>query len=184
MKKALLVVDLVNSFRPGWELPVGGMDDIIEPINRLMASGDYDVIVVVGEWHPHDHCSFARWGRHGEAGTPGAEFHPDLNLRFASMILRKGMDGDVDCTSAFASHVDAKGVRRETGLDGYFRAIGVTDVDCCGVALEVCVTDSGMDSASRGYRTRVLRSLTRSIDQANDADTIAKLRATGVNVVA
>jgi nicotinamidase/pyrazinamidase len=183
VKRALGVIDLINSFRPGWDLPVDGMDEIIKLVNEIMESGHYDVIVLVCDWHPKEHCSFVVWKRHGEAGTPGAEFHPDLNLLFADMILRKGTDVDVDCTSAFASHIDASGMRRETGLDGYLRSLGVTDIDFCGVALEVCVADSAVDGVARGYRTRVLRSCTRSINPANDVATIAKLKATGVKII-
>ena len=60
---ALIVVDMQVDFCPGGALAVAGGDDIVAPINALMA--DFDAVVLTQDWHPADHASFA-------ANHPGA----------------------------------------------------------------------------------------------------------------
>lgn len=183
MKKALLIVDVLPDFMPGGVLPVTGGDEIVEPINAAMASGEYAVVVAVKEGHPVDHCSFTVFGRHGVAGTPGAELHPGLNRACINAIFQKGMDKDIECMSAFASEPDAKGIRHDTGMSAYLRALDVTHVDVVGLVYELCDKKTALDSAARGFVTRLLKSCTRSLNPANDAAVTAELEAAGVAVV-
>ena len=53
----LLVVDLQDDFCPGGALPVPDGDQVVAPINRLMAA--FEHFVVTQDWHPRNHSSFA-----------------------------------------------------------------------------------------------------------------------------
>ncbi|MFV0408304.1 MAG: nicotinamidase, partial [Paracoccus sp. (in: a-proteobacteria)] len=64
MPKAWIVIDAQVDFCPGGRLAVEGGDQIISPINDLMA--DYDAVVLTQDWHPDNHSSFAD-------NHPGAE---------------------------------------------------------------------------------------------------------------
>ena len=55
--RALIVVDLQVDFCPGGALAVAGGDEIVGPVNALMA--EHDAVVLTQDWHPADHSSFA-----------------------------------------------------------------------------------------------------------------------------
>eukprot|EP01035_Chromulina_nebulosa_P048077 gene48077-65214_t len=59
MSKALLLVDIQNGFCPGGNLAVPDGDAVVPIANRLIESGDYDLIVASQDWHPANHGSFA-----------------------------------------------------------------------------------------------------------------------------
>ena len=135
MGKALIVIDMQPDFCPGGRLAVAGGDEIVAPINDLMA--DFDAVVLTQDWHPHDHMSFAEnhpgaaafsvidmpygpqvlWPSHCVIGTPGAAFHPSLAVDCADMVIRKGFRPQVDSYSAFFENDH----RTPTGLAGYLR---------------------------------------------------------------
>src|SRR6185437_14343209 len=115
----LLVVDIQNDFCPGGALAIAGGDAVIEPIHRI--SSVFQHIILTQDWHPANHTSFAAnhpgkkvydsirlnygeqtlWPTHCVQGTHGAEFHRDLNLPKAELVLRKGFHVDIDSYSAF-----------------------------------------------------------------------------------
>lgn len=178
MTRALIVVDMQVDFCPGGALAVQGGDDIIAPINALMA--DYDTVVLTQDWHPADHQSFADnhpgaapfsqtemsygpqvlWPAHCVIGTKGAEFHPALNTTIAQMILRKGFRRDIDSYSAFFENDHETG----TGLKGYLRGRGISDVTFVGLAHDYCVAWSAIDAAKLGFTATVIESACRAID--------------------
>lgn len=182
-KRALIIVDPTNDFMPDGSLPVKGGNEIIPLLNDLMDEIDYDFIVVTQDWHPENHCSFKKWPVHCVLGTKGAEIHQGLNLNKVDLILRKGKDSDVDYHSAFYSEVDSKEKRRTTGLAQMLKALKIDQVDVTGLAFEVCVKLTALDSQSEGFKTRVLKAYTRSIFPINDTKNIKKMEDLGVEVV-
>jgi nicotinamidase/pyrazinamidase len=176
--EALIVVDLQNDFCPGGALAVEGGHEIVGTVNRLLR--EFAVKVLTQDWHPVDHTSFAGnhpgsepfsmiempygpqvlWPTHCVQSTAGAAFHPGLMTDPADMILRKGFRAEIDSYSAFFDndHTTA------TGLEGYLRTRGVTDLTFVGLALDFCVAWSAIDAAKLGFRTRVIESACRAID--------------------
>ena len=157
MKKILLIVDVQNDFCPGGSLACPDGDKIVSEINRLINEEEWDLVIATQDWHPRGHCSFAPthgvdpftvpedycdmvWPVHCEAGTYGAELHGDLDQTKINLIVRKGLDKDVDSYSAFA---DNNG-ENPTVLKKFI------DLDCvlyvCGIATEVCVKHTVMDA--------------------------------------
>ena len=68
-------------------------------------------------------------------GTPGADFHKDLKIPHAELIIRKGYRKQMDSYSAF---YEADG-KATTGLAGYVRDRGFRQVFLVGLATDFCV---------------------------------------------
>lgn len=194
---ALIVIDVQNDFCPGGALAVADGDAIVARINALM--DDFQVRVLTQDWHPANHSSFAAnhpgaapftltempygpqvlWPVHCVQGTPGAAFHMDLRTDPADLIIRKGFRAAIDSYSAFFEN-DHK---TPTGLDGYLKSRGVTDLTLVGLATDFCVAYSAIDAAGLGFKVTVLEGACRAIDlNGSLADARAKMRAAGVQL--
>jgi nicotinamidase/pyrazinamidase len=174
----LVVVDVQNDFCPGGALAVPDGDAVVPEINRLVA--EYAHVVVTQDWHTPGHSSFASqhegrqpfdtieapygpqvlWPDHCVQGTPGAEFHPDLDWTKAELLIRKGFRREVDSYSAFFENDH----RTPTGLGGYLRERGFTRVVLAGLATDFCVHFSAMDARKLGFEVRVIERACRGID--------------------
>ena len=193
---ALIVIDIQNDFCPGGALAVAAGDAIIPRVNALMA--EFPVTVLTQDWHPADHASFAEnhpgaapfsqidmpygaqtlWPAHCVQGTPGAAFHPGLRTD-ADLILRKGFRRAIDSYSAFFENDRST----PTGLAGYLRERGITQVTLVGLALDFCVGWSAIDAAKLGFSTRVLEGACRAIDlNGSLAAARAEMLAAGVGL--
>jgi nicotinamidase/pyrazinamidase len=198
----LLIVDVQPDFLPGGALPVAGGDEILPGVRALMTSDRFARCVATQDWHPPDHVSFASqhpgrkpmdvirlygreqvlWPDHCVQGTRGAELHPDLPWARASAIVRKGTDRDRDSYSAFRNNWGPDGHRTPTGLAGYLREIGATDVHVCGLARDVCCKWTAEDAAEAGFRVHFRWDLTRSVDPSADDRLRDDLTARGVRL--
>lgn len=178
MSKALIVIDVQNDFCPGGALAVPEGDEIVGPINALM--GEFQTVILTQDWHPAGHSSFASshdgkspyettempygtqvlWPDHCVQGSSGAEFHADLNLTRADMIIRKGFNPAIDSYSAFFENDQST----PTGLDGYLRTRGISELVMVGLATDFCVNFSALDAAKLGYQVTVQMDLCRAID--------------------
>ena len=183
MTTALLVIDIQNDFCPGGALAVAEGDQIIPRVNALM--DQYDVVVATQDWHPADHKSFASnhdavpfsitempygpqvlWPDHCIQGSKGAEFHKDLDIKKADLIIRKGFRPEIDSYSAFFEN-DKTTV---TGLAGYLKERGVTEVHLVGLATDFCVYYSAIDAVAQGFDATVLIDCCRAIDLDGSLD--------------
>jgi len=174
----LVVVDLQNDFMPGGALAVPRGDEVVPLVNRLAVR--FDNIVLTQDWHPRRHISFASshpgkkpfetlqlsygsqvlWPDHCVQGTPGAVFHPDLNLTKAQLVIRKGHHADIDSYSAFLE-ADR---RTATGLAGYLRERKLEKLYVCGLATDFCVAWTALDARAAGFDTTVIENACRAID--------------------
>jgi nicotinamidase/pyrazinamidase len=199
---ALVVVDLQPDFLPGGALAVGGGDEILQPIARLMETGPFAIIVATQDWHPPGHLSFASshpdhapldvielygrpqvlWPDHCVQGTAGAELVGGMPWTRVSAIVRKGADPRVDSYSTFRNNWDPDGNRPPTGLAGFLKERGIHDVVLCGLARDYCVKWSAEDAAGAGFRTIALLDLSRAVDPASDADVLRDLQRAGVEI--
>jgi nicotinamidase/pyrazinamidase len=98
-------------------------------------------------------------------------------------IIRKGTDPRVDSYSGLRNNWDARGERPPTGLTGYLRDRGVTQITVCGLARDYCVKWTAEDAADAGFAVRFLWDLTRPVDPASDARVRADLQSRGVTLV-
>jgi len=194
----LVVTDPQNDFCPGGALAVPGGDAVMPVINRLAAR--FAHVIVTQDWHPVGHVSFASshpgrrpfetialgygeqilWPDHCVQGSPGAEFHPALEIPHAELIIRKGYHAAIDSYSAFREN-DRK---TPTGLAGYLRERGFERVTLCGLATDFCVCFSALDSHEAGFETTVALDACRAIDADGSlGSALAAMREAGVGFV-
>src|SRR3954471_13534684 len=97
--KALVIVDVQNDFCEGGSLAVPGGSAVAQAISDYVATTgtQYDHVVATKDFHvsPGHHFSdepdyFQSWPRHCVAGTPGAEFHPQLDTPRVEAVFAKG----------------------------------------------------------------------------------------------
>ncbi|MFD0975475.1 bifunctional nicotinamidase/pyrazinamidase [Salinimicrobium gaetbulicola] len=168
--KTLIIVDAQIDFMPGGALEVKGGDQIIPVINNILSK--FDLVVATQDWHPEDHKSFAinhqgksefevidlngleqkLWPPHCIQGSPGAEFHAELNAKPVEAIFRKGMDVEIDSYSGFYDN----GHRKSTGLAGYLKDKGTEDLYFCGLAADICVYYTLLDALRLGFSATLI----------------------------
>ena len=190
----LLIVDLQKDFLPGGALAVPQGEQVIPVANRLIPS--YEHVVATQDWHPAGHSSFAStheaepmsmmqmpygpqvlWPDHCIQGSTGAQFHPDLTVDRADLIIRKGFNPEIDSYSAFFENDHTT----PTGLEGYLRTRGIDRLTLVGLATDFCVNYSAVDAAKLGFRVTVIESLCRAIDFDGSLDAArAQMRNAGV----
>ena len=174
----LIVVDVQNDFCPGGRLAVPKGDEVVPLVNRLAQR--FTHVVLTQDWHPDRHESFASvhpgkkpfdvislaygpqvlWPDHCIQGSPGAEFHPGLQIPHAALVLRKGHRRNIDSYSAFYEN-DHKTV---TGLAGYLRERGLKRIVLAGLAFDFCVRYSAEDASREGFQVTVIEDACRGID--------------------
>jgi nicotinamidase/pyrazinamidase len=184
----LIVVDVQNDFCPGGKLAVPGGDEVVHIINRL-AHGFKDV-VLTQDWHPAGHSSFASshpgktpfetimmpygpqtlWPDHCIQNSPGAEFHKDLDIPHAELIVHKGFHKDIDSYSAFFENDRTTA----TGLGAYLKERSFTKVVIVGLAFDYCVRYSAEDARKLGFDTEVIEAACRAIDLHGSAEATRK----------
>jgi len=195
--KALIVVDIQNDFCPGGALAVAGGDEIVPLVNRMIAG--FEHVVLTQDWHPDGHSSFASthagrqafetvampygpqtlWPDHCVQGTEGADFHPGLDRTKAQMVIRKGFRGAIDSYSAFFENDHAT----PTGLAGYLRERGLSDLTFVGLATDFCVAYSALDAVRAGFSATVTLDACRAIDLGGSlADMTQKMAQAGVTL--
>ncbi len=193
---ALLMIDIQNDFCPGGALAVDDGDAVVPISNALQER--FQVRVLTQDWHPGDHSSFAAnhegpepfslidmpygpqvlWPTHCVIGSKGSEFHPDLEINRADMIIRKGFRAAIDSYSAFFEN-DKK---TETGLAGYLRERGTSEVYLVGLATDFCVCYSALDAVKQGFAATVITDGCRGIDLDGSLDAaMAQMRDAGVD---
>jgi nicotinamidase/pyrazinamidase len=174
----LLVVDVQNDFCPGGALPVREGNEVVPIVNKL--SRHFAHVVLTQDWHCAGHLSFASahpgkkplervelsygqqilWPDHCIGGTPGAAFHPDLDVAHCELILRKGFRSEIDSYSAFFENDH----RTATGLGGYLHERGLMRLFLAGLATDFCVAYSARDARRLGFEVTVIEEACRGID--------------------
>jgi nicotinamidase/pyrazinamidase len=195
---ALLVVDVQNDFCPGGSLAVAEGDEIIPLINEL--TQHFDHVICTQDWHPAGHLSFASshegknpfdtieltygeqilWPEHCVQGTSGADFHPDLDLKMANLIIRKGFRKEIDSYSAFFENDH----ETPTGLTGYLRECKIDMLFIAGLATDFCVHWSAVDGREQGFEVFVIDDASRGIDSDGSMrHALTRMRESGTELV-
>ena len=182
--KALLVVDIQNDFCPGGALAVPDGDTIVPTVNKLI--DQFDTVIQTQDWHPAGHHSFASshdgkdpydtvemdygtqvlWPNHCVQGSEGAEFHPDLNTTKTQVVIRKGFRKSIDSYSTFYENDN----ETPTGLTGYLRDRGITDLYTVGLATDFCVKWSILDGIKEGFSMYIVEDAVKGIDLNGSLD--------------
>jgi len=175
---ALLIIDVQNDFCEGGALAVPDGASIIPLINSLIPK--FDAVIQSQDWHPDGHHSFASthngktpydtvkmdygtqvlWPEHCVQGTSGAEFHKNLNTTKTEVCIRKGFRKKIDSYSTFYEN-DQK---THTGLAGYLRERGITDLYVTGLATDFCVKWSVLDGLKENFNVFVIEDAVKGIN--------------------
>ena len=179
--EAFIIIDVQNCFMPDGSLPVPKGDEVVSEINKLIPQ--YQNVILTQDWHPPSHISFASshpgknafetiqldygeqvlWSDHAIIGTKDANFHKDLDISQAQLIIRKGFHHHTDSYSAFIE-ADKK---TPTGLTGYLRERKINKLYFVGLATDFCVAWSAIDACTNGFTTYVIDNACRAINLNN-----------------
>ena len=194
----LIIVDVQNDFCPGGALAVPHGDQIVPAVNRLAA--EFAHVVLTQDWHPRGHASFASshagknpfdsidvsygqqilWPDHCVQGTRGADFHPDLDIPHAELVLRKGFRTAIDSYSAFFENDH----RTPTGLVAYLKERGFKRIALCGLATDFCVFYSALDGRHAGFEVTVTTDACRGINVDGSLDrAMRSMKEAGVTLL-
>jgi nicotinamidase/pyrazinamidase len=157
---ALLIVDVQNDFCPGGALAVREGDKVVPPLNEWISEAIRRGVPVFAsrDWHPAGHISFKQrggpWPPHCVQNTPGAAFHPDLNLPPNAQVISKATSPDQDSYSAFGG----------TDLAQRLRSAHVKRVWIGGLARDYCVRATALDAIREGFEVHLIVDATRAVD--------------------
>ncbi|MCX8032678.1 MAG: nicotinamidase [Thermoleophilia bacterium] len=180
-KDVLIVVDVQRDFCPGGSLPVPHGDQVVPVINQLAPL--FKRWVYTRDWHPPNHISFSdtpeykdgSWPRHCVQGTPGAAWHPDLEIPMNAILVSKGDNPGHEAYSAFQLE--------NLDLAEFLRAHGVERVFVTGLAAEYCVKHTALDALAAGFAVYVISDAIRGITEESFRATLAELEQAGAVVV-
>jgi nicotinamidase/pyrazinamidase len=193
----LIIIDVQKDFMPGGALAVPHGDTIVTVINKLQ---DYfDVVIATQDWHPKNHKSFASnhaekkpfdrmilhgmhqtlWPDHCVQGTVGAEFYSDLITDKFSAIFRKGMDPEIDSYSGFYDNNH----QLSTGLAGCLRDKGAVDLFFCGLAADICVYYTILDSILEGFSATLIEDASCPLYPDKIDDVKCELAKLGAHII-
>ena len=189
MARALVLVDVQNDFTEGGALGVEGGAAVAAGIADLLErSGDgYDVVIASRDWHDGDNDNGGHfhpepdyvdtWPEHCVAGTPGAEYHPDLPVHEIDVHVRKGQGKPA--YSMFEGVTD-DGETVHQLLDRH----GIEELHVAGIATDYCVRATALDALAAGKRVVVLTDLVAGVAPQSSAAALEELVAAGAELSA
>ena len=180
--RALIVVDVQNDFCEGGSLAVDGGAAIAAAISGHVRTSSYDHVVATRDHHvdPGAHVSATpdfvdSWPPHCRTGTPGASFHPELDVAPIEAVFSKG-----EHAAAYSGFEGAE--PGGAGLADWLRARGVDSVDVVGIATDHCVRATALDAAKAGFTTKVLLDLCAGVAPETTDRALEEMQAAGVQV--
>ena len=196
---AFLIVDLQKDFCDGGTLAVRDASRVLAPINAV--SPLFDRVVLTQDWHPQGHVSFASswpgrslyesveadgipqilWPDHCVQGSEGAAFHGALDTDRATLILRKGDQARLDSYSCFFENDRTT----PTGLDGWLRNVGASDLFIAGLTTDFCILYTVIDAIRLGYDIHVIEDAVAGVDipTGSTARAVTEMRRKGASFI-
>lgn len=170
-----VVVDTQNDFCPGGALAVDDGDKVVDPLNDIAEATRQQggTVVYTKDAHPAKTPHFDIWPVHCVEGTPGAEFHPDLRIEPADIIIKKGM-GQENGYSGFEGRSDS-GITLEQIIQPRTPSERVI-VNLGGLATDYCVKATAIDAAEQAKRVADARQGVIEVYALTDA-----MRAVNIN---
>jgi nicotinamidase/pyrazinamidase len=180
--RALIVVDVQNDFCEGGSLAVDGGAAVAAAISGHVRTSSYDHVVATRDHHVDPGAHFSAdpdfvdsWPPHCRTGTPGASFHPELDVAPIEAVFSKG-----EHAAAYSGFEGAE--PGGTGLADWLRARGVDSVDVVGIATDHCVRATALDAAKAGFTTKVLLDLCAGVAPETTERAMKEMQAAGVQL--
>ena len=180
--RALIVADVQNDFCEGGSLPVAGGAAVAAAISGYLQTADYDHVVATRDHHvaPGAHFSTTpdfvdSWPPHCRRGTPGASFHPDLDVARIEAVFDKG-----EYAAAYSGFegTEPGGI----GLGDWLVGHDVDTVAIAGITTDHCVRATALDAAAAGFTTTVLLGLCAGVAPESTERAVEQMRAAGVRI--
>jgi putative nicotinate phosphoribosyltransferase len=184
-RRALIIVDVQRDFCEGGSLAVQGGAALAGRISDFVAlhHAEYKTIVATKDFHVDPGAHFSddpdfvdSWPRHCIAGTPGAEFHPDLDTRYIDAVFTKGR---VSAAYSGFEAVSDYGV----ALADHLRGRDVSEVDVVGIATDYCVRATALDALSEKFKVRVIRDLVAGVAPETTKSALDEMVKNGIEVL-
>ena len=192
MSRALFVIDVQNDFCEGGALACQGGAQVASSITNYLKGNksNYDKVIASRDWHTPDSANGGHfpaagiepdyvntWPLHCIAGTPGADYHPNLDSSLVDIHIKKGQDQP---GYSIFDGVTESGEK----IQDLISRLGITEVDVVGIATDYCVRASALDAKHFGLDVRVITSLTAGVSAASTEAAIDELVDAGVRVSA
>ncbi|KAA0258140.1 cysteine hydrolase [Deferribacter autotrophicus] len=152
MKKALLVIDMLNDFiLDGAPLQVPDAKNIIPNIKREIEKARKDgyPVIYVCDAHDEDDVEFKIWPKHCVKNTEGAKVVDELAPKKDDYIVEKTR------YSGFFN----------TNLNDLLQDLGVDTLIVTGVVTNICVMYTVADAVSLGYKVIVPKDCITGLDE-------------------
>lgn len=185
--RALIVVDVQNDFTEGGALACAGGAATAQAITEFVAhnGADYELIVASRDWHDAtgdngghfspDPDFVDTWPAHCVAGTPGAEYHPNLKLNGDAVHVRKGQG--LPAYSAFEGLTDQGELLGEV-----LRNAGIDSVDVVGIATDYCVHATAKDALEMGLAVTVKANLCVGVNPGRTVEALSDVATSGARI--
>jgi nicotinamidase/pyrazinamidase len=189
MTRALFIIDVQNDFTEGGALGVDGGAAVAAGISQHLADHPdrYSHVIASRDWHDGGndnggHFATAAapdfvdsWPVHCVAGTPGAEYHPALDVAAIDVHIRKGQGRPA--YSIFEGSTDDGRTVAEV-IDGF----GIDEIDIAGIATDYCVRASGLDALAAGRRVNIITDLVAGVAEGSSAAALDELETAGARL--
>ncbi|MBN9109234.1 MAG: isochorismatase family protein [Pseudonocardia sp.] len=180
--RALIVVDVQNDFCEGGSLAVVGGSAVAASISTYMRDTGYDHVAATRDHHvdPGRHFSDApdfvdTWPVHCRADTPGAAFHPALDVAPIEAVFDKG--------SFEAAYSGFEGNEpRGLALGDWLRAREIDEVHVAGLATDHCVLATALDAVAGGFTATVLLEHCAGVAEETTRAALERMRQAGVTL--
>ncbi|MCB0704558.1 MAG: isochorismatase family protein [Saprospiraceae bacterium] len=196
MQDILLGVNLQLDFFPGGALDFKGNQDLIQVANQLARRFEQSVLVY--DWHPADHVSFAGnhlwrypgqvlerpegplqlWLIHSVAESFGAELHPKIEKDLWQMEFIKGMDPLRDTFSCLS----AKAKTGDLLLSEFLAKQDIKRIYLFGMCTEFDILETALCARELGLEVVVIHDAcyAAGFQEKADTDAFARMEAAGV----
>ncbi len=151
MRKALLIIDMLNDFvREGATLEVPLTREIIAPLQKHLATARQEgwEVVYICDAHAPDDPEFANWPPHAVRGTEGAKVIAEIAPREGEQVVPK--------TTLLGFY--------GTDLEEFLKSREVEELFLTGCVTNICVYFIALEAAVRGYRVSVFADSVAPLD--------------------
>lgn len=190
--KNIIVVDAQNDFINGALACVDGLR-VVKKIVEFVANAKDARVFYTKDWHPKEHCSFAKyhsdgqWPEHCVASSDGAKLYEGFyklggaKAANSQNCFKKGCELDKDEYSCFYAKNDKGEI-----LHSIIKALSQQaspSVLICGFATDYCVRASALDFAKAGFDVSVAKNLCAKVSDVGAKAALLELEAAGVRVL-
>jgi len=146
MKRALLVIDMLNDFvKEGAPLEVPETRKVIPAIKREIerARAASEPVIYICDSHEPDDKEFKRfgWPAHAVKGTEGAKVVKELEPEEKDIVIHK---------TTYSGFYNTK-------LEEKLRELGIDTLRLTGCVTHICVMFTASDAVLRGYNVEVVK---------------------------